>query len=223
MKILPFNLCFILCLGLFPPCTPTYGDDFDHKIRVLTEKIKSEQDAFPQGSYEDRGFVEKSIELMYQTDQEVRRALLKEERTSQVHALLHRMDHFHTEQLKEILKIHGWLTVSQFGEEMDRKAWLLVQHGDHDLFFQAACVFILGCLRHQKETDGKNYAYLYDRVALKLPHLGLKQRYGTQVSITSKGVELSPHEGTLEEVEERRKEIGLEPLHSYLKTIKEMY
>lgn len=68
----------------------------------------------------------------------------------------------------------------------------------------------------------KNYAYLYDSVAL---HFGIKQKFGTQATVLSQRgrIELRPYEGTLLEIDIRRKAMGLEPVNKYLKTLEEVY
>ena len=48
-----------------------------------------------------------------------------------------------------------------------------------------------------EETNRRNYAYLYDRVA---PKCGLKQRYGTQAIIQDDQLELLPFEGSEEDL-----------------------
>lgn len=110
------------------------------------------------------------------------------------------------------------------GKDTDNQAWLLVQHADHDPFFQAGCLFILGKLVEVNETSKQNYASLYDRVALKFQALGLKQKYGTQVNISQDLVTtLMPCDGTKNEIEQNRKSMGLEPLDQHMQNIKTFY
>ncbi|NDD59187.1 MAG: hypothetical protein EBZ47_08075 [Chlamydiae bacterium] len=75
------------------------------------------------------------------------------------------------------------IVISKFGSEYDKKAWLIIQHADDDPFFQAGVLFLLERLANKGETDPKNYAYLYDRVAAKFHQIGLLQKYGTQVDL----------------------------------------
>lgn len=196
---------------------------FIQGVEAFEEKFKAYQDQFPQGDLEQISYIKSLLDKMYDFDQTLRKDFIKNWSILEKQEILRKMDTFHTLKMKEILQRYGWITISKFGAEYDRKAWLLVQHADHDPFFQAGVLFLLGNLIPRKETDQKNYAYLYDRVALKFPSLGFRQRYGTQVLSKTKGeIILQPCEGTFEEVDHRRKEIGLEPLREYLKQVKEM-
>ncbi|TAD72001.1 MAG: hypothetical protein EAY70_13740, partial [Sphingomonadales bacterium] len=56
-------------------------------------------------------------------------------------------------------------------------AWLLVQHADHDPAFQLEVLRLMEPLLAAKEVSPGNYAYLYDRITLKLTG---KQRFATQ-------------------------------------------
>lgn len=68
------------------------------------------------------------------------------------------------------------------------------------------------------DFSDKNYAYLYDRVAI---NSGEKQRYGTQFERDAEG-KLTPKEIENEgEVDERRKEKGLESLSEHIKERRE--
>lgn len=75
-----------------------------------------------------------------------------------------KLDSENTTQLKHLLAIYGWFKISEFGEQTDKDAWLLVQHADLDVKFQKRILLILMKLYPQGETNKSNYAYLYDRV-----------------------------------------------------------
>ncbi|HVJ03729.1 MAG TPA: DUF6624 domain-containing protein [Sphingomonas sp.] len=122
------------------------------------------------------------------------------------------VDEANTRWLKAQLDRSGWFTVSKYGAEADSAAWLLVQHADDDLAFQTRVLAILEALVGSKDTDPRNYAYLYDRVAVngKRP-----QRYGTQGRCTVSG-SWEPRE--IEDparLDERRGAVGLEPEAEY--------
>jgi hypothetical protein len=161
---------------------------------------------------------------MSQLDQQARSAWSAHKRSENQDQLLADIDRFHTDKMKQILAIHGWVKISKFGAPTDHEAWLLVQHADHDPCFQAGCLIILSHLVPQGETDAKNFAYLYDRVAGHFSTLGMKQRYGTQVRFSPQGeASLQPYEGTLMEVNQRRAQLGLETVEHYLATISNIY
>lgn len=99
------------------------------------------------------------------------------------------VDRRNTADLKELLKIYPWFTISEFGTEASMNAWLLVQHADHDRAFQQHVLTILEPLAAGGETNPRNFAYLYDRVATSFQNLTERklQRYGTQGQCTGPG------------------------------------
>ena len=65
------------------------------------------------------------------------------------------------------------------------------------------------------------YAPLYDRVALRMEK---KQRYGTQsIFLEGNKIGIEPCQGSPEEVNELRKEMGLRPLQDYLEMLRKAY
>src|SRR5690606_5982636 len=95
------------------------------------------------------------------------------------------VDEANTKWLKAQVDQDGWFTISKFGADADLAAWLLVQHADRDVAFQADVLRILEPFVATAETAQTNYAYLYDRVAV---NSGRPQRYGTQGLCTAAGV-----------------------------------
>lgn len=87
-------------------------------------------------------------------------------------------DHRNTNWLKGVVDEQGWPGISTVGENGARAAWLLTQHADMDPAFQLHALRLMEPLLAQEEVSRTSYAYLYDRVMLKLKG---KQRYGTQV------------------------------------------
>lgn len=167
--------------------------------------------------------VKERINYCYKLDQHVRNKSIKMLNNIKFSQLIEKIDLFNTNEIKEILKLHGWTIISKFGAETDRQAWLLVQHADQDLFFQAGIAFLLEKLVSLGETDPKNFAYLYDRVTVNFQDLGLKQKYGTQADLKENTILIKPFEGTLEELNLRRKKIGLNSMDEYQKQLHEMY
>jgi len=129
------------------------------------------------------------------------------------------LDAAHVGELRELLEIYPWFTISQFGEKADHQAWLLVQHADQHVQFQERMLEILAPLAEKGETDASNYAYLYDRVAT---NRGRPQRFATQGRCTGPGT-WEPH--PLEEperIDELRSAMDLEPLEDYIARFKEI-
>jgi hypothetical protein len=129
------------------------------------------------------------------------------------------VDARNTEDLKALLAIHPWFTISEFGERADNNAWLLVQHADHDRAFQQRVLAILEPLVARKETRPTHYAYLFDRLATSFSQPGERkpQRYGTQGRCVGKG-QWEPFE--VEDpagLDQRRASVGLMPEAEYQK------
>ncbi|RMZ59900.1 tetratricopeptide repeat protein [Chryseobacterium nematophagum] len=114
---------------------------------------------------------------------------------------------------KEIIRKYGWPTISQIGKDGQNNLWLIVQHADQDVLFQKAVLEDMEKLKGTPELNIENYAFLYDRVQCNLNY---KQWYGTQVVWTNNG-EASSFRPLIKEylTDERRKEIGLQPLKIY--------
>ena len=121
-------------------------------------------------------------------------------------------DRANTEWLKAIVADQGWPTISKVGVDASAKAWLLAQHADRDPVFQLQALRLMEPLVERGEVSAKNYAYLYDRVMLKL--VG-EQRYATQVYC--KGGERVPQPLENEEkMPEQREAVGLVAFEVYL-------
>lgn len=123
------------------------------------------------------------------------------------------VDADNTRWLKEQVSRHGWFTVSKYGADADFAAWLLVQHADRDVPFQTEMLELLEPLVPANETGQRNYAYLYDRVAV---NSGRPQRYGTQGRCTAAGVWEPREVERPEALDERRAAVGLPPEAEYI-------
>ena len=129
------------------------------------------------------------------------------------------IDRQNTTWLKVIVEKHGWPGKSLVGEEGAHSAWLLVQHADHDVAFQKKCLDLLKAAVEQEEASPQDFAYLTDRVLIAEKR---RQIYGTQ--LTQEGDKFKPLPIEDEEhVDDRRKEIGLQPLAEYLKFAEEAF
>ena len=129
------------------------------------------------------------------------------------------VDHQNTKRMKVIVEEIGWPTISKVGYPGSSSAWLLVQHADHDSEFQKKCLTIMKA-EPENEVPKDHIAYLEDRIAVGDGRL---QIYGTQFHTNADG-QLQPlpicdPEG----VDQRRKEMWLEPLSNNQKRIQESY
>lgn len=134
------------------------------------------------------------------------------------------IDSENTLELKRLLKIYRWFTISEFGKETDKQAWILVQHADLDPEFQKEVLAILSELVKKKQTDPSNYAYLVDRVASSFsdPTKRVPQKYGTQGHCVGPG-KWEPHETEdPANLDKRRSEVGLGTEAEYMKMFKDI-
>lgn len=130
-----------------------------------------------------------------------------------------RSDAANTEWLKARVAETGWPTISDMGERGANAAWLLVQHADADPVFQARALRLMEPLVAQGEVSKSNYAYLYDRIMLKLAG---KQRYGTQWGMCEGTVRpLRPLEDEAR-LAELRAEMGLPTIEEYGRMMDQM-
>jgi hypothetical protein len=125
------------------------------------------------------------------------------------------IDRVNTERMKRIISQIGWPTISKVGKDASFNAWLLVQHADHDIEFQKQCLSLME-QEPNTEVSSHDVAYLTDRVRV---HSGQPQIYGTQFKPDNPPFVPEEIENK-ENVEERRKQMGLGTLES---SIDEMY
>jgi hypothetical protein len=129
-----------------------------------------------------------------------------------------KVDSGNTSRMKEIVGQIGWPTVSKVGSEASHVAWLLVQHADHDVDFQELCLDLMKDSK-EPEVSYRDIAYLEDRVRInrKLPQI-----FGTQ--FTEIDGQFVPKEiENPEQVDERRKLMGLGSLQKGIARMEEKY
>jgi hypothetical protein len=145
---------------------------------------------------------------MRDADQRVRSAAFH---ATNFHGILE-VDSRHLGRLKEIVDQYGWPGKSLVGEDGANAAWLLVQHATQDPQFMKHCRGLMKRAMENGEAAPKDYAYLEDRVRLQD---GKPQLYGTQFVQDSKGrLVLQPLKDP-EDVDIRRRKMGLMPLALY--------
>ncbi len=124
-----------------------------------------------------------------------------------------------TRMLKAHITEHGWPTIERVGALASHKAWLLVQHADHDPAFQLRALRMMEPLAAKGGIRAANYAYLYDRVMLKLTG---RQRFSTQIMCEGGKRVPRPIEDGIDPNLERTK-MGLGPLSDYVAGMNKHY
>lgn len=213
--------------------TPLKFERAEHDLTKYDEEIEKMRQDFSKvpSDIENKDWVKSKLSHMVKMDQYMRNYLnipynngySEEEQKYFQNRFMHRftlLDKENTSELKKLLKKYEWFNISDFDEQADKDAWLLVQHADLDLAFQKEVLLILTKLYPQNETNKSNYAYLYDRVKA----IGEKkpQRYGTQGMCVGPG-KWEPH--TIEDasnVDKRRKEMGLVSMQKYKSWFKDI-
>jgi len=120
----------------------------------------------------------------------------------------------HTKRLQEMFSKHGFLGYNIVGEEGSSNFWLMVQHSDSNVEFQKEVLKEMYIEVKKDNADSKNYGMLTDRVSI---NSGGKQIYGTQLMYNTEISQAYPKPivDSLS-VNDRRKDIGLEPIEEYL-------
>jgi hypothetical protein len=125
------------------------------------------------------------------------------------------------QRLKGVMKQYGFPGYDLVGQKGSNSFWLIVQHCDKDVDFQKQVLKAMEAELINHNADPKNYAYLTDRVLL---NTGKKQLYGTQLTYNTDSCQAVPkpmRDSLL--VNQRRHEIGLEPIENYLNWMSQMH
>lgn len=161
------------------------------------------------------------LTLMYDKDQEARFKVINAGNLASEEAekMIEKIDQEHLPRLKAIVEQFGWPGFRTIGAEGADKMWLLVQHCDREIEFQKTCLQLLKDSVAKGDAPKKHLAYLMDRV---LVNEGKPQVYGTQVQIIEGKALPRPVEDP-DNLDNRRKAMGLGSFNDYLALIKEVY
>ena len=134
-------------------------------------------------------------------------------------ALCH-VDNGDGDYLRAVVALAGWPRISVYGRTAAENAWLIVQHADDQPEFQERALALMEPLLADHEVDPRNYALLFDRVALarRRPQLYATQ-FGEGIGgcLAARPVEDRAH------VDERRAAMGLPPLAEYAAALERTY
>ncbi|HYJ44973.1 MAG TPA: VWA domain-containing protein, partial [Pyrinomonadaceae bacterium] len=123
-----------------------------------------------------------------------------------------------TARLCQLLKASGWPTVSLVGQEGVAAAFFLLK-GSESFELQRELFPVVVAAVKKGEIEKADFAGLVDRLRLRT---GLRQLFGTQVSIVKGFLVLYPIEDEAH-VDARRAQYGLIPLTRYLRAMERSY
>jgi hypothetical protein len=126
----------------------------------------------------------------------------------------------HTHVVRLLLAQHGWPGRDLVGRDGAQATWLLVQHADHDVQFQANCLKLLRAAVESGDASREHLALLTDRV---LVGQGKPQLYGTQFMLAGDGKYVPRPIEDPARVDVRRGAMDLPPLAEYERRMNEIY
>jgi hypothetical protein len=132
--------------------------------------------------------------------------------TNEISVWLKHSDESNRTWLASRVERDGWFTISEYGEDADLAAFLIVQHSDLDRDFQRRILSLLETLLEQRDTGPSSWAMLHDRLSV---FDGLPQRFGSQGRCVDKN-DWQPWEiEDQERLDERRTAHDMMPMSAY--------
>jgi hypothetical protein len=123
-------------------------------------------------------------------------------------------------RLVEILDIYGWPGRSLVGDDGAEAAWLLALHTMPDPKVLRRCLRLLGDAAAAGEAEPWQVAFLVDRVSLVQRNA---QVYGTTICRQQDGTFAPPFLEDPDQVDQRRRAVGLPPLEQDIRRIEQFY
>ncbi|CAN5509697.1 hypothetical protein BH10PLA2_BH10PLA2_03070 [soil metagenome] len=172
--------------------------------KELVARMKAEQDA--------------RIELMQMNpkNQPITPEMQKEGKWKAALEKTQKIDHDNLAWFKQVVERNGWPGKSMVGPDGAQGAFLIVQHAVSDLEFMARCLDLLQPAYKAGEAEGQWVALLTDRLLIMREMK--KQLFGTQLEFRDGKMVPQPIEDEAN-VDQRRKELGMQPLEQYLKLV----
>lgn len=117
-------------------------------------------------------------------------------------------------RISQMFSLAGYPGYDRVGEEGSHNFWMMVQHCDSWPEFQKEVLVEMGKEVNRNNAAPADYAYLVDRVKI---NAGQKQVYGTQLTFNTDSCQALPKPlENPEQVNARRKALGMPPLELYL-------
>lgn len=130
-----------------------------------------------------------------------------------LHELMNEKDSINLIKVEKILNEYGWLGKDIIGEKGNSTLFLVIQHSD--LETQLKYLPMMREALKLGNIKSNDFAKFEDRIAMKQ---GKKQIYGSQIIIDGDRFYVYPIIDP-EKVNERRSEVGLEPIEEYVKKV----
>jgi hypothetical protein len=216
----------VLCHALYGQPVESSSPEVEQAFDAVLAEISAAQARFTEPpNPRDKEWVKRRLEHLYNVDQLARGAYVKprpsawsaDEQKDYNRKLANRimaLDRANTAELRELLKIYRWFPISEFGEPVEKCAWVLVQHADRDVGFQQEVLEILSSLFPKGETSSNSFTNLWDRVAM---NTGKPQRYGTQGKCHGPGNWVPYEIEDPANVDQRRASVGLSTMAEYVR------
>jgi hypothetical protein len=152
-------------------------------------------------------------------EQKLRTEWIDKEGDAQFTAHIAEIDAQNTAWLEKVIEQYGLPGNSLVGEDGANAVFLIIQHSPN-LEFQRKCLALMELAVGQGEASALQLAYLTDRIRIRE---GKYQFYGTQGQCQSDGMIVPFLIEDEQNVDERRKAIGLEPIAEYFAQMNEFY
>ncbi len=196
-------LAFILGSCAAPQIEPSAGI-LHYKEQTVNEPLRNE------------------LLAMAISDQKIRRKIISSGIDSISDELLleaRNIDSRNTQRLKQIIEEFGWPNCDVVGKEGVSAALLIVQHSDRDINFQKRMLPKIKNAFNSGDISGQDLALLVDRVLIAADEM---QIYGSQIEIVNGDVIVLPVSEP-EDLDIRRKKLGLSTMIQYIKLIRQVY
>jgi hypothetical protein len=166
--------------------------------------------------------LQKELEQIYDDDQKVREDLdsivEKYQNTNNsykvdsVSKLMRKNDAQNQQKVVKIIDKYGWLGSEEIGQKANEALFVVIQHAD--LTMQKKYFPIMKDAIKMKKVKPSDLAYLEDRMLIRQ---GKKQIYGSQFMSMEQGTGFLLPVIDPDNLDKRRKSVGLEPIEQYLK------
>ena len=154
----------------------------------------------------DYSNIQKTLEKVYEEDQMYRSS-------NNFSSQQQEFDLKNTKIVAKIIDSLGWLSEKEIGHKANIALFMTIQHAP-SLEIMEKYLPILKAASEAGKANKKQYAYLYDRVETLNNR---PQLYGTQFNIDNKGNIVFKDIKDSASINERRKNMNMEPLEVYIK------